>query len=410
MKIEKWCFKPKTKEQCDAVRNWTNQFRTIKYWEGKEEDYYWHYPKYDREEDFCWIKIADGYTEVDYDQWKELTAPALPEKWFIRFNTPEQAKVIIEYFATLHPQYKNWVYTGADRFFSSDGDYGIMPLSTIIERGYTEISFETFQSQVLNQTNMAQVSVGSSSKALKRAFLEEIQQLGLNPMGGSTNEVFVNGLENTEYFLKNEGNACVKGQYMASSAKARTHYDLATQWDSAVEAFKPEETLPAVGEYGICLEGFQERGGSVSTTGESKYGGSGYRAGKVFRVKRISEHNRTSSIFWPAEGGCGIYSWAVRKATSAEVDAYFKVPQEEILDIEYEDGTFEVTVRKGAIEADEEVGTRDDLVALIGQMENAGDLLGEWAINFEFVSLGCKHNIPIGELKRIVAEYDKINN
>ena len=71
----------------------------------------------------------------------------LPKMWCIRFGEYNQFLKLKKHFVKFKPSFKDYTHTATYRAWSNDFEYNDVYI--LIKKGYTEISFKTFEKLVL---------------------------------------------------------------------------------------------------------------------------------------------------------------------------------------------------------------------------------------------------------------------
>lgn len=69
---KKWAVRPKNEKECAAVLEWFNTNGERHYVRGDEDQYYWHFPAYERRTHCLMGRIANrDYTEITFEQFEK---------------------------------------------------------------------------------------------------------------------------------------------------------------------------------------------------------------------------------------------------------------------------------------------------------------------------------------------------
>lgn len=74
-KIDKWCIKPVSEDEGAVVCDYINKFKTAHpYSSVSSTCYYWHFPAYDKIENFCWTSPKTGYRVIEFTEFEEIVS------------------------------------------------------------------------------------------------------------------------------------------------------------------------------------------------------------------------------------------------------------------------------------------------------------------------------------------------
>lgn len=75
-KIDKWCIKPANEDEGAVVCDYINGFTVPLnfYTPTASTQYYWHFPAYDKIENFCWTSPKKGYRVIEFAEFEEIVS------------------------------------------------------------------------------------------------------------------------------------------------------------------------------------------------------------------------------------------------------------------------------------------------------------------------------------------------
>lgn len=72
---EKWCIKPANEAEGLVVRKFINDVIGESYYGTYyTTNYYWHFPSYDKEHDFCYTSPKTGYRVIEFAEFEEIVS------------------------------------------------------------------------------------------------------------------------------------------------------------------------------------------------------------------------------------------------------------------------------------------------------------------------------------------------
>lgn len=73
-KIDKWCIKPTSEDEGAVVCDYINGFTVPLnfYTKTYTVNYYWHFPAYDNQYNFCWNAPKKDYRVITFAEFEEI--------------------------------------------------------------------------------------------------------------------------------------------------------------------------------------------------------------------------------------------------------------------------------------------------------------------------------------------------
>jgi hypothetical protein len=73
-KIDKWCIKPASEDEGAVVCDYINSLKIpLNFYNSTAStQYYWHFPAYDDQQNFCWNLPKGGYRVIKFAEFEEI--------------------------------------------------------------------------------------------------------------------------------------------------------------------------------------------------------------------------------------------------------------------------------------------------------------------------------------------------